>query len=342
MRLFKDRCFLFTAALAPLTLAAPALGATEAISESAYVSRLLSLQPTDAESQPAPATPEVRANTNPDPEDICDPYNTGWVIQIEPLMWYVSPSGELTLPARSGSGGSTGGGFSDSGDSVRLSELNLDSPQFEPAGDLQVSIDRFRVGFSGATNSVTRDSTIADEDFRLGAVEIAAGDELAVDFELTTVQLTLGYNVWSTDFSKHKLEHDETGISPIALRLYAFGGIRLYETDISVENLSTAASAEASETFFEPIIGARAELQIARPFTIDVEFSGGFYADSDRSASSFDVAVGFMYHPHPNVGIQLGWRQLAFSLSDGEDDSVSEFDYTGRLAGLYTGITLRF
>lgn len=273
-------------------------------------------------------------------EEIASKYRTGWNVQVEPLLWYWSPSGRIRLPATSGSGGASAGGFGDSGSRVKVAELNLDSPRFSPAGEVHLSIDRFRVSFSGAGYEINRDQSQADESFRLGASEVVAGDTLDVDFEFITAELTLGYNVWSKDFAADTDASRGLAAKPLVLRTYLLGGVRMYHTDISVRNVSAGTSADASEWFAEPILGARAEVEINEVFTIDLQLSGGYWADSDKSASSIDVAVGFMYRPHPNVGLQIGWRQVAFDLNDGE--GVSEFEFDGRMAGVYGGIVLRF
>ncbi len=274
-------------------------------------------------------------------ESAAEKYLTKWTVQIEPLMAYWSPAGDIRLPARSGTGGASGGGFSNSGNLVKASTLNLDTPQFSPAGELHLSIDRFRITLSGAAYQIQRDGTPADEAFRIGSVQVDTGDELDVDFDFATVELTLGYNFYTIDFAgRTDPARQSPAAAPLLLRLYAIGGARMYSTDISVRNTANAGVAEASELFFEPIIGARAELEIYDHFVIDLQLSGGYWADSDRSASSIDVAVGFMYFPHPNVGLQVGWRQLAFNLSDG--DGADEFEFRGTMAGLYTGIVIRF
>jgi hypothetical protein len=291
------------------------------------------------------ATPTARPSSTIDPaapqsSGLADPRHTSWVVEIDPRFWYLSPSGDLRLPARSGTGGPTGGGFPNSGDKVDISTLNLDSPQFEPAGEMHISADRFRFTFSGGTYSIHRDQTTAESAFRIGASTVAGGDSLDVKFEFSTYELSLGYCVWARDFAASTAESRREQATPLELRTCVFAGVRMYETDIGVTNLTASTSADATEFFFEPILGGRAELEINRIFSIDLQLSGGYYADSDRSASSIDVAASFTYRPFTNVGVQIGWRQLAFDLSDG--DGLDEFEYSGRLAGLFAGVSIRF
>ncbi|MBX3387026.1 MAG: hypothetical protein KF768_10685 [Phycisphaeraceae bacterium] len=284
---------------------------------------------------------EERTETGGETIDtIAEKYLTTWKVQVEPLVWYWAPSGKVRLPATSGTGGASAGGFSDSGSRVKMADLNIDDPRVSPAGEVHFSIDRFRLTFSGAWYEIGRDQTQADQSFRLGSVEVSAGDTMDVDFEFFTSELTLGYNVWSKDFAADTEGSRREHATPLVLRTYLLGGVRMYHTEFKVRNLSTGGEAGASEWFAEPILGGRAEVEINEVFTMDLQLSGGYWADSDKTVSSIDVAVGFMYRPHPNVGIHLGWRQIAFDLNDGE--GVNEFEYDGRLAGLYTGVVIRF
>lgn len=260
-----------------------------------------------------------------------------WTVQVEPSMWYVSPSGKIKLPISSGSGP---GSFTTGGDEVDVSRLNLDSPRFEPAGELHISSERWRFSFSGSTYGLDRNGTVADSSFRLGSVPVAAGDRLDVSYDFTTVELTGGYRFWGRDF-KAASEHPEEAMDLVG-RFYGIAGARVYDFSFDMKNLSRsgAPSADTDQFFIEPIIGLRGELDIAEDFTIDVQVSGGGFADSDRSSYSIDVIAGFQWRPTSHVGVQIGYRQLAFGLADG--DGAEEFTYDGRLAGLYLGLLLRF
>ena len=265
-----------------------------------------------------------------------------WTVQVEPWVWWVSPSGKVRLPATSGSGGSGGGGFPDSGDKVRVEDLNLDTPRLSPAGRLHANAENFRFTFTGGIDQVSRDRTIADSAFRLGSVAVAPGDALNVDFHLAAFETTLGYQVWGRDFADRSSE--PASAVQTDLRLYAFGGARFTDFSLDVKRLSGAPGAAGADEFYvEPIVGLRLEAELGGAFSIGVEVSGGYYADSDRSIWSIDVAAAFTWRPCPNVGIQIGWRQLAESLTDGDDGAETErFEYDGRLAGVFAGVMIRF
>lgn len=274
--------------------------------------------------------------TEPAPS-LCPPPDPEWTVQIEPSFWYVAPSGKVKLPANSGTGNSA----SAPGDSVKIERLNLDSPRFEPTGEVHFSGGRLRFTFSGATYSVERDDTTADSSFRLGSVNVASGDALDVKFDFSTVEVTGGYRVWGRDFCD--ADHTQSPLNAIGAvaRLYVIGGGRFYNTSFEVTRLTRGiASAEADQFFGEPILGVRAEADLARNFTLDLQITAGGLPLGQTSSFSGDIQAGFHWRPFANVGFQFGYRQLAFWLSDGED--AEEFEYNGRLAGLYAGLEVRF
>lgn len=279
----------------------------------------------------SPSTEGFSPTGAPDPE---------WTVRIEPSFWYVAPSGKVKLPASSGSGSAA----SPPGDRVKIEQLNLDSPRFEPTGEVHFSggpNGRLRFTFSGATYSIERDDTQADSSFRLGSVSVSSGDTLETSFDFTTVELTGGYRIWGRNFSDAAHTEKPENAVPTIARLYLIGGARFYNTSFELARRSGApGSAEADQFFGEPIVGARAEIDIARDFTLDLQVSGGGLPLSDSSSYSVDIQAGFQWRPHPNIGIQIGYRQLAFWLSDGED--ADEFEYNGRLAGLFAGLEIQF
>lgn len=248
----------------------------------------------------------------------------GFTVQIEPKMWYVAPSGDLTLPA--------GPAFADAGDSVRLKTLDLDAPRISPAGDLAIVVDAWRFSLSGASFSADRDRVVVGRSFRLGNVQAAPGSAVAAQMDFTTAEFTFGREFWSPDFSESSL--------PVRWRFSWLAGARMYDTSFEVRDLGSSARSSADEFFLEPIVGARSDLDLAEDFSIVLQVSGGGFAWSERSSFSFDIAAGFQWRPLDWLGLQIGYRQLAFTLSAEEDRE--EFEYDGRLAGLFAGVTLRF
>jgi hypothetical protein len=122
--------------------------------------------------------------------------------------------------------------------------------------------------------------------------------------------------------------------------VHLLGGVRLYDADIAVENASSGARAEGSHLFFEPMIGLRAEAVVDTDFSVIGQLSAGALPLYSTQSYSFDIQLAFQWRPTPNIGVQIGWRQLAFDIRDGRD--LDQFQYTGRFAGLFAGVVLRF
>lgn len=291
----------------------------------------LSLEPQE------PGVPPPAGGSDENKHAFIDPdYPRPWTVQIEPAVWFVASSGKVKLPVTSGSGP---GGFTTDGDNVRLSTLDLDSARLRATGEVHINADLWRFTFSGADASVSRDNLIATSAFRLGAVAVAPGDSLDIEFSLGTYEVSVGYQFWARDFQE--IADDPENTIPIILRLYALGGVRVYDVDFDLRrNSGPPARAQASEFFAEPIAGIRAEADFTKTFGIDVQITGGLQPLGSQTSYSIDIAAGFHYRPFENVGIQVGYRQVAYTLSDGED--LGAFEYDGRLAGLVVGVTIRF
>jgi len=286
-----------------------------------------------------PARPESAApsdaplSTSPSPSDaqttpadgVTASVGSDWTIEINPRLWWVSPSGDLKLP-----GGQP--------DKVDVKHLDLDTPEFTPAGSFAINADRFRFTFLGATYSRSADSA-ADSAFQLGGLNIAGGDQLDTDFDFSIFDLTVGYRFYSRDFKETTRNKAEA--ADLKLDLYALAGARLYDLDIQVrQSGSGSGRAGIDEFFIEPIIGVRSEMTIIRDFTMNLQLDGGGFGDSDQSSFSFNISVDFQWRPAPWIGVQIGWRQVLYSFSDGS--GVQEFEYDGAMAGLFTGVVFKF
>jgi hypothetical protein len=248
-----------------------------------------------------------------------------WKVRFEPAIWLVSPSGTVRMP-----GAST--------ESVRVEHLNLDTPEVRPSGEVHLAADRWRLSFFGSQYA-QETRFAAEQGFSLGDVTIDPGDIVDAEFDFTVVEVAAGYRIWEADLDRDSANQAMTVDTDI--RLYAIGGLRAYDVDLDVREIGGEGGRSATDQFFvEPILGLRGEIDIARDVTIDLQMTGGGYLDSDRSVASLDIVTGFQWRPHPNVGVQVGWRQVAYWLDDG--DGPDEFEYNGRMAGIQAGLVIRF
>ena len=82
-------------------------------------------------------------------------------------------------------------------------------------------------------------------------------------------------------------------------------------------------------------------MNIVECFTIDVQFDIGYFTDGgDKSTLGYDIMAGFMWRPTQNIGVQIGYRDLAYSLQSGSGSN--QFEWEGSIQGLYAGAAIRF
>lgn len=279
---------------------------------------------------PAAAQPTGEASTGAPPAAAGEPAplpvspDDTWTIRFEPSLWYFAAGGDLTMPG-------SGGGGSDRTD---IGEFNLDSPRLTPAGELTFNTDRWRLAVSGYDFSTEDRGAIASEDFRVGGLDIQSGDPIVSDLQFASWDFTARYEV--VEFPTAPVSE---GRWPFLMSVEGVGGVTFY--DVGFDLAGPAGSTSADEFFAEPMAGIRIVLDVAEQVTIDVQSTVGAWTDGgDRESFTYDIAVGFMYRPVENVGIQVGYRQQAFSLSSGEGSELFEFD--GSMAGVFAGVVVRF
>jgi hypothetical protein len=299
------------ALLALLSLACPALADTPAAEAPA----------------PDPAAPTTPAS--PAWPRFGDP--AAWTVQVRPMAWYLSPSGDIGLPNPGGPARIP----------IEVNDLQLDQPELEPAGEFSIQSGPWRVSFGGGTYS-TDVQTAAPFNFAVGSVVAAAGNQVRSELDWTTAQLTVGYRLWAYDFGA---QDPEPNPGRTVFRLHALGGARVYDVSFRFSRVTggPAASAEDDGFWIEPILGAQAELQVVRDFSIDIELTGGIQPFGEDTSSSVDLALAFSWRPGfiglDGLALQIGWRQLLFDLEEGDTDP---FKFDGGFAGLFFGASLRF
>ncbi len=271
---------------------------------------------------PSVACGQGSAAATPEWPDLASPDD--YVVRLQPRVWYVSPGGKLSLPSTTG----VAGGY------IRTNDLDLDQPRISPYAEMSIKADNWRFTFSGADYSLSHDTT-APFTFTLGGTTVAGGAAFHTDFDFATFSLSAAYRFYEIDFGAEGGDEADQYV----LRVEAVGGVRLYDLDIRITN--ALGNTSGTDQFYgEPFAGARAEFQIARDFSIDVELTAGGLPAEDHSVYAFDIAVGFSWRPVDGVAAQIGWRQLAFSMED--DNGPRRFKYEGTLAGLFAGVVIRF
>lgn len=288
---------------------------------------LLLASPAIAQNAPTttPTTPSgepVADPTNPPPlVKLTDAKIAMYQVQVQPRIWYVGLSGDLTLP-----------GTPANVEPTSLDQLNLDSPQASLSGNATVRFDRWTVNFSAATASTDR-STVAQQNGQIGSFTFLAGDPIRSSFDLTTAEISAGYSLGT--WARTPRSDGSWGfVADVAL----IGGVRVYDVEAGV-GATSPTTARADEFFIEPLVGARLEMTLAKNFSIDVQSSFG-YMPADRESFSWDIEVAFAWRMIDNLGLQVGYRNMVVHLQTGE--GASRFEWEGGAAGIFAGLQLRF
>jgi len=271
-----------------------------------------------------PAQEQISTTPAPEskPEDTSQPLGSTkqeWKFQFEPSAWYAGASGKVRI-AGAPSGAST----------VRINDLNLDNPRLTPAGELHVRTGNWRFGFGTFFFSQNRFQTMAVGG-QLGSVVFTPGNQVYSKMEQDEYVPVVGYEFW-------RREPEQSDAVKVLGRLEVFGGARL--DDVQFSFTQGAAAASQSEFFGQAILGIKGSLELDEQFSIDLETSAGGWPGGSDYAWSWDITVGFMWRPIPNVGVQVGYRNLVNELRSGSGSD--EFYYNGGLAGLFFGAVIRF
>lgn len=243
-----------------------------------------------------------------------------WKFQFEPSAWYAGASGKVRIAGAPANAGT-----------VRVNDLHLDNPRLTPAGELHVRTGNWRFSFGTFFFSQNRLQTM-DVGGQLGTVNFTPGNQVYSKMEQNEYVPVVGYEFWN-----YYVPKSENGVEFLG-RLEAFGGARLDDMQFSFAQGANAAS--QSEFFGQAIVGVKGSMEIAEQFSIDLETSVGGWPGGNDYAWSWDITVGFMWRPIPNVGVQVGYRNLVNELRSGSGSD--QFYYNGGLAGLFFGAVVRF
>lgn len=244
-------------------------------------------------------------------------------IRFEPSVWFVAPSARIRLPG------------SPSGiDTTRIDAFNLDSPRPSPSGEIIIDSGRWSFSTSASIFQTQDRGFNADRSGFLGAVPFAAGDRLRSSFGYVTAEATVGRRLDLPPSIQGKPGDD------LRTTIEVLGGLRAHHYDFRFQN-DAGATAATRQLFVEPLLGFKGSVDIYRDFTIDLRLTlSGLPSSDNRSIFGVDILSGFQWRPTPNFGIQVGYRLLSSRAQRGEGDQ--QFKWSGSMAGVYAGITLRF
>ncbi|MFG0329432.1 MAG: hypothetical protein ACF8PN_05970 [Phycisphaerales bacterium] len=253
-----------------------------------------------------------------------------WSIQGRPLVWFPAMSGDAQF----------GGAAANTSLSVSR-DLGLDDNEPTFLGEFIWRRDRWMV-LVEAFDFDTESTGPARATFTVNGTPVSAGTPLTHDFGMTSVSAHLGY-----DFFGDLLEPDPTDPQDMRADLHLSGliGGRAVGLD------QRFAAAGGPTVSFDEWAGA-IEAGLRLDLFVDPEWDGGGVWDvavtvlggvgeyDSVETATLGVTFSMTYMPAENIGITFGYRQLDLIIERDEPGSNYEFD--GRLAGLFVGATVRF
>lgn len=259
-------------------------------------------------------------------------------ISIEPSIWFAGAGGKVKMPGSAASPAPSENGplAAELGDRIKLDRIGFDDPQASPAAEFNIGYGKWRFALRGFGFSIDDDSTVSDSG-SLGTVDFAPGDTLVGEINANIFEAQAGYR-----FFEHVGRPRQNGDGYV-VRFYAdaLGGARFYDIDMQFEQFGTTNGTNSfDDIWIEPTIGGKIGVELYEQFDIDLEVNFGVGPFGDHASWSWDVIAGFQWRPVENLGIQIGYRNLAFNLTDG--DGADEFEWDGALAGLYFGVVIKF
>jgi hypothetical protein len=277
-------------------------------------------------------TPMNALGQEPEPVAL-DAKPRAWRLSATAGVWYVGLGGDLTMPG--------GGGEDppppadeghDSGATLDLAPMGLDAVRLAPALRVDARFDPWRLTFSGFSTSAESNWSVPSA-IRFGTLSIEPGERVESRIDYTSLELAVGYRFWEKGVGTSPAGRVKVGPSATV-----FVGARLH--DVGVRSTRTAAATprtqRVDETFAEPIVGVRLEMDLYERATLDVQLDGGYSGPS----ASWSAWVGLQYRPLDWLGVYIGYRHLGFDLESGS--GADRFRWDGAAAGLGAGAVVRF
>jgi hypothetical protein len=125
---------------------------------------------------------------------------------------------------------------------------------------------------------------------------------------------------------------------PSTLSYDVFAGFRYFNVDAAIEARGVLAKVSGSKDFFDPIIGARATLNLGNRWSIDLEGDlGGFGVGSDLSWS---LRAGVRYQVARWFSAEVGYKLLDIDYAEGA--GANRFEWDMLLSGPYLALNFHF
>ena len=265
------------------------------------------ISPSDGTTRPTPspideATEPAGGEAPTPPRD-----GGGWNLSVGIPVWVPGIGGDLAIKGREFSPDQ------DTGDTIDVLDTHLNA-----GAALHLEAHKGRLGFFGDLLYVDLRGTGNETDGDAEAVFKGFVGELGTFY--TVVAPPHGRKGWG------------------AFRLDALGGVRVSALELGID--ADAFDVSTTNTIYDPIVGARAELGLTNWLAAKARGDvGGFGIDAwDTSDFTWNVETGLEFHLAKWCDLDLGYRWLKYDLVS--DSGNASFDAT--LAGPFVGLTFNF
>ncbi len=262
-----------------------------------------------------------------------------WTVLAEASAYRVGASGKVRMPGSNALSSPLGQS------SLKLEKIGADNPQWGPYGRVRwrPTQGSWSFGASGFGTSID-ELGVADETSRVGDMLLFSGDIIHTEIQFHNIDVEAAYRV----FERARGKQSGTGSTKVAPYVDLTMGLRVIDTDVRFSHTTAQLppfspgqrfEADNHDVFFQPIVGARAGIELVETFNIDLRFNFGGLPGTQRSIT-WDIEPCFTWRPWSNVGVHVGYRNLFLSVRSGGDNE--RYSWRGGLAGLYFGVTGRF
>ncbi len=236
-----------------------------------------------------------------------------WQWRVRPSFWLAASSGKL----RAGSGS----------DTRTLNRLNLDNPSAAFYLEADVRRENWRCSFDGFFFQDDGETRLANS-ARMFDITLPAGRQLDTSFQAWSASAGGWYRLFdysaASDASGHAMRFD----------LFAGGGARVLGVETSVDVVAGPSGSERG-FFGQAFIGGRAEMVIDERFAFTVQLDAGAGVPLDEFVA-LHIFAGAEWRFRDDAALALDYQHLDV------DIDTDDLYWSGRIAGLYAGLSFQF
>ncbi|MFI4856018.1 MAG: hypothetical protein ACIAQF_13685 [Phycisphaerales bacterium JB065] len=250
-----------------------------------------------------------------------------WKARATASLWFPSLNGNQTLRG---------------GTEFNIDIIDQPDVQLAPRFELAFRRERWTILTSGFVFNIDQTATVTGGSFISGGTTISPGDRVSYDIDYWSADLLAAYRIKEIQIDNHGKGPAPNPYSVpsdgVGLFFDITGGARVWHLDYSMNEIGGGSLIDITETWVDPIIGARMTMDLPHGLGLEVRGDvGGFGVGSDFA---WNIEAAFKAQLADNIGAEIGFRHLQTSYDAGS--GLDEIDWSIATAGLYGSIVIRF